>query len=121
MSTPYERLDASDPIDQASELEQMQLRIALENQKATRATLHPKLAEVTDKKKNTVRVACLCHYCDEILKYTDEVSDPADLPRFCDEDCRDGWQKEQDMLVRTGKLQGNIYALPGLKGRVGSE
>lgn len=59
MSTHYERLDASDPIDQASELEQMQLRIALENQKATRATLHPKLAEVTDKKKNTVRVACL--------------------------------------------------------------
>ncbi len=101
----YERLDASDPVDQASELEQMQLRIALENQRNTRHVLHPKLAEVTDKKNNTVRVACLCHYCDAILEYVDtENSDKtATLPRFCDEFCRDDWQKEQDMKARTGK------------------
>lgn len=102
----YERLDASDPADQASELEQMQLRIALENQRNTRHVLHPKLAEVTDKKTNTVRVACLCHYCDAILEYVDaqDSEKTAKLPRFCDEFCRDDWQKEQDMKARTGKL-----------------
>ncbi len=101
----YERLDASDPVDQASELEQMQLRIALENQRNTRNVLHPKLAEVTDKKTNTVRVACLCHYCDAILEYVDaqDTAKTANLPRFCDEFCRDDWQKEQDMKARTGK------------------
>lgn len=101
----YERLDASDPVDQASELEQMQLRIALENHRNTRQVLHPKLAEVTDKKNNTVRVACLCHYCDAILEYVDtqDSAKTANLSRFCDEFCRDDWQKEQDMKARTGK------------------
>lgn len=101
----YERLDASDPVDQASELEQMQLRIALENHRNTRNILHPKLAEVTDKKNNTIRVACLCHYCDAILEYVDAQNSEktAALPRFCDEFCRDDWQKEQNMKARTGK------------------
>ena len=101
----YERLDASDPVDQASELEQMQLRIALENHRTTRNVLHPKLAEVIDKKNNTMRIACLCHYCDAILEYVDtpDNTKTTTLPRFCDEFCRDDWQKEQDMKARTGK------------------
>lgn len=105
----YERFDAADPMDQASELAQMQLRLALEHQRNNRQVLHPKLAEVTDKKSNTVRVACLCHYCDAILEYVDtqnsdaKSSEQTTLPRFCDEFCRDDWQKEQDMKARTGK------------------
>lgn len=103
--THYERLDASDPVDQASELSQMQLRIALENQRNTRNVLHAKLAEVTDKKDGSVKIACLCHYCDAILEYVEsqETAQTSSLSRFCDEFCRDDWQKEQDMLVRTGK------------------
>ena len=46
MSNQYERLDAPDPVDQAAELAQMQLNIALQNQKNSRRTLLPKLAEM---------------------------------------------------------------------------
>ena len=50
MSNQYERLDAPDPVDQAAELAQMQLNIALQNQKNSRRTLLPKLAEMKNKK-----------------------------------------------------------------------
>jgi len=119
----YERLDAPDPVDQAAVLEQMQLDLALQNQRNSRTVLHPKLAEVKDKNGVETKIACICHYCDTILQYISEIEpNPTNnLPRFCDEHCRDDWQHEQDMLVRTGKIKGNIATLPGLKGRVGVE
>ena len=104
----YERLDASDPVDQASALELMQLSIALQNQRNTRNVLHAKLAEVTNKKDGSINIACLCHYCDAILQYVDsqdsqDTEKSAGFPRFCDEDCRDDWEKEKRMLALAGK------------------
>jgi hypothetical protein len=121
MSNPFEKLDASDISDQASDLEQLHLRVALQNQVLSRKVLGPKLAEKTDKKTGTSTVVCLCHFCDTVLNEVDPTKDNSQLPRFCDEDCRDDWQEEQNMLIRTGKIKGDYRSLPGLQGRVGSE
>ncbi len=117
MSNQYERLDAPDPVDQAAELAQMQLNIALQNQKNSRRTLLPKLAEMKNKKTGATDIVCLCYYCDTVLKVVDPSEKHEDLPRFCDEDCRDDWQHEQNMLVRTGKVRGDYRDIPGLGGR----
>ena len=121
MSTSYERLDATDIADQASQLEQMQLDIALRNRENHKTTLKPKLAEVTNKKKNTTQTVCLCHYCDEILCDVTDKKDPEELPRCCDHECRDEWQKEMNLKIRTGQIRGDYRQIPGLGGRTGVE
>lgn len=35
-----------------------------------------------------------CHWCDEIVP---------DEARFCDTDCRDDWQREQNLLLNGGR------------------
>ena len=89
----YQKLDSSDIGDQATALEELNLRVALENQKlAALNQLKPRLVE---KKKNGKLVQVhTCLYCHEELE---------DGERFCDSDCRDDWQKEQNMRKITGK------------------
>ena len=64
-----------DVFDRATELEEKQRDVAL---KMRKPTLIP---------------AGSCHYCDSVLR--------AGL-LFCDTDCRDDWQHEQDARSRNG-------------------
>jgi len=45
-----------------------------------------------NKKPNGPTPTGYCHYCDEVLKHADQ--------RFCNADCRDGWDKEQRLRGR---------------------
>lgn len=36
-----------------------------------------------------------CHWCDEVV---------GDNERFCDTNCRDDWQKEQNRLLNGGRI-----------------
>ena len=88
----YERLDASDMADQASALEALNLTVALQNQKLAAQNVAPRLVEVErDGKKIQVHTCLFC---------TAELEDGM---RFCDENCRDDWEKEAKMKRITGR------------------
>lgn len=89
----YQRLDSADLGDQATALEELNLRVALENQKlAAQAVLKPRIVEVERNGKVVQLHTCL--YCHAEL---------ADGERFCDADCRDDWQKEQNLNKISGR------------------
>ena len=89
----YQRLDASDLGDQATALEELNLRVAMENQKA--AALESLKPRIVEKMKDGQKVEVYtCLFCFEELD---------DGLRFCDEDCRDDWQKTQNMKKITGR------------------
>lgn len=93
---PFEKIDATDTSDQATALEQLFLRVARENQSNKTFVLPPKIVEVKDKKTKQVVQRHMCHFCDELI---------ADGDRFCDEGCRDDWEKERQAKIRSGKLR----------------
>lgn len=70
----------TDVIDMASDRELLDREIAL--RAARRAAEREKLPDIRQ-----------CHYCGE------ETPKGA---RFCDSDCRDGWQREQAAKLRAG-------------------
>lgn len=89
----YQRLDSADIGDQATALEELNLRVALENQKiAAMNQLKPRIVEVVRGGKTVSVHTCL--YCHEELQ---------DGERFCDSYCRDDWQKEQNMKRISGR------------------
>lgn len=89
----YQRLDSSDIGDQATALEELNLRVALENQKiAAQAQLKPRTVEVVRGGQTVTVYTCL--FCHEELE---------DGERFCDSDCRDDWQKEQNIKRISGR------------------
>ncbi len=90
----YERLDSSDQGDQATALEALNLQVALQNQKlAALDSLKPRIVEKTVNGKAVEVYTCLfCH------------SELEDGLRFCDEFCRDDWEKEQRMKKITGRI-----------------
>lgn len=89
----YERLDASDQGDQATALEALNLMVALQNQKlASLESLKPRIVE---KKVNGEMI--------EVYTCLNCFTELEDGLRFCDEDCRDDWEKEQRMKKITGR------------------
>lgn len=71
----------SDDTDLATEREEMDRANAL--RAARRAAERDKLPDVGQ-----------CHYCAEVVPQG---------ARFCDTDCRDGWQREQSARQRAGR------------------
>ena len=72
----------SDEIDKASEREELEREMGI--RAATRAAQGRFLPALGD-----------CYYCGEDLH-------PG--ARFCDSDCRDSWQREQNARARAGRL-----------------
>lgn len=89
----YQRLDSSDIGDQATALEELNLRVAMENQKlAAQKVLAPRIVKAVRGGEEVDVYTCLNCY--------------AELPdgeRFCDSDCRDDWQKEQNIKKISGR------------------
>ena len=92
----FERLDDSDISDQATALEQLYLRVARENLANKTFVLPPKVIEVKDTKTKKLVQQHVCHFCDEHV---------ADGERFCDQGCRDDWEKERQAMIRSGKIR----------------
>lgn len=92
----FEKLDDSDLSDQATALEQLYLKVARENLANQTFVLSPKVIEVKDPKTKKLVQKHVCHFCDELV---------ADNERFCDEGCRDDWEKERQAKIRAGKIR----------------
>lgn len=96
----YERLDATDTSDQASALEELNLRVALENQRNRNVPLAPKIVDRRDPKTKKVAPTHVCHFCDEVVP---------DGNCFCDaidgHGCRDDWERERQAAIRAGKIR----------------
>lgn len=47
-----------------------------------------------------------CLYCSERLASNEQIESglPVDYPRFCDTECRDDWQAEQNILKKQGVI-----------------
>jgi hypothetical protein len=96
----YESLDAADTSDQASSLEDLNLRVALANQKNRNTVLEPKIVNRRNPKTRKVVPTYVCHFCDEPVP---------DKHCFCDavgeHGCRDDWERERQAAIRSGKIR----------------